>query len=353
MTNLHLTEEDYRNLFQLASDAIWVHDLKGNITAGNKAFEKMTGHTMDKLLCKNVREFLSKNALTLAGIVKSKLLKDGPASERYEQRLLRGDGRSVIVEITTYLITQDGQPVAFQNIARDITQEREIRDNLQFYLRKVLVAQEEERKRIACDLHDDTMQSLLLLIHRLDGIASKSAEELPRPVYEELAYLRTLVLEILTGLRRCAEGLRPVILDDLGLVASLEWMADSLTAENKIDVSVQLNLRKRKLPRDVQLILFRIAQEAIGNIKKHAGALRVVIRLETAANGVRLTVTDNGKGFEVPELLSDLGDVGTLGLIGMQERAKLLDGKLSISSQPGQGTTLVVEIPQNKHHIII
>ena len=353
MTNLHLTEEDYRNLFQLASDAIWVHDLKGNITAGNKAFEKMTGHTMDKLLCKNVREFLSENALTLAGIVKNKLLKGEPVSGCYEQRLLRGDGSGVIVEIITRLITQDGQPVAFQNIARDVTEERKLRESLQFYLRKVLVAQEDERKRIACDLHDDTMQSLLLLIHRLDAIASQSAEELPRPAYEELAYLRTLALEILTDLRRCAEGLRPVILDDLGLVASLEWMADKLTAEDKIDVSVQFNLRKRKLPRDVQLILFRIAQEAIGNIRKHAGALRVVIRLETAANEVRLTVTDNGKGFEAPKLLSDLGNAGTLGLIGIQERTKLLDGTLSISSQPGQGTTLVVVIPRNKHNIII
>ena len=347
MTDLYLlSEKDYVDLFQLASDAIWIHDLKGNITAGNQAFEKMTGYAMDKLLGMNVKEFLSEDALTLASMVKGKLLKGEPLTGRYEQRLLRGDGSDAIVEITTRLITQDGRPVALQNIARDVTEERKIRDNLQFYLRKVLVAQEEERRRIARDLHDDIIQSLLLLIHGLDAISSESVDKLSKPVRDKMINLHTLALETLKGLRRYAQELRPVILDDLGLAASLEWMADNLITEDGIDVDVQLDAQRHNLSREVQLTLFRITQEAIGNIRKHAEASDVVLRLETESDRTRLIISDNGKGFRVPARLSDLGGAGKLGLTGMQERSQLLGGTLSISSDQGKGTTVTVEIPK-------
>jgi len=344
MANLRLSEENYRELFQNASDAIWIHDLKGNVTAANKASEKMTGYTVDELLGKNVAEFLSKDAHALARVAKSKLLR-GEFVERYEQRLFRMDGTEAIVELTTRLITQDGQPTAFHNIARDVTEEKKMRDSIRFYLQKILATQEEERKRIARDLHDDTGQDLLLLAHRLDAIASDPKNKLSKPIQEKLAQLRDLAVETLDGLRHYAQELRPAILDDLGLVAALEWMVDNLITEEGLDVDVQLDMQKRDLPHEVQLALFRIAQEALGNIKRHAEASKVLIRLESGAETVRMTITDNGKGFEVPARLSDLVSTGMLGLIGMQERAQLLRGTLSILSELGKGTTVIVEVP--------
>lgn len=220
-----------------------------------------------------------------------------------------------------------------------------MRDSMRFYLQEVLVAQEEERKRIARDLHDDAGQSLLLLTHQLDAIASDPRNKLPKPVQEKLTRLHSLAGEILSSLRRYAQELRPPILDDLGLVAALEWMADNLITEEGIDVDVQLDVQGRDLPREAQFLLFRIAQEALRNIKRHAEASKVVIRLESGTGRIRMIITDNGKGFEVPVQISDISSTGKLGLIGMQERAQLLRGTLSIQSELGKGTAVIVEIP--------
>jgi len=122
-------------------------------------------------------------------------------------------------------------------------------------------------------------------------------------------------------------------------------MVDSFTAEKGIDVDVQLDMPGHDLPHETQLLLFRIAQEAVGNIRRHAQASKVMVRLEPGAGKIRMIITDNGKGFEVPVRISDLGDIGKLGLIGMQERAQLLGGTLRIQSELGNGTTVIVEIP--------
>jgi len=345
MVNLSASEEKYRELFQNASDAIWIHDLEGRMTVANKACEKMTGYAVDELAGKNVTEFLSEDALALARDVKRRLLKGEPVDERYEQRIFRRDGTEAIMELATSLITHDGQPAAFHNIARDVTAERKMRDSMRFYLQKVLVAQEEERKRIARDLHDDTGQSLLLLTHRLDAIASDPKNKLSKPVQEKLSELHSLAVESLDSLRRYAQELRPAILDDIGLIASLEWIADNLIAEDGIDVNVQVDMRERDLPHEAQLTLFRIAQEALVNIKRHAQASEVVIRLEAAAGKLTMVITDNGKGFKVPMPLSQLGSTEKLGLLGMQERAQLLSGSLNIQSELGKGTAIIVEVP--------
>ncbi len=345
MATLSVSEEKYHELFQNASDAIWTHDLDGRMTVANKACEKMTGYTVDELLGREVTEFLSEDALALARNVKRRLLKGEPVDERYEQRIFRRDGTEAIMELATRLITQNGQPVAFHNIARDVTEERKMRDSMRFYLQKVLVAQEEERKRIARDLHDDTSQSLLLLTHRLDAIASDPKNKLSKPVQEKLNELHSLAVETLDSLRRYAQELRPAILDDMGLIASLEWIADNLIAENGINVDVQVDMREHALPHEAQLTLFRIAQEALVNIKRHAQASEVVIRLEAAAGKLTMVITDNGKGFKVPMPLSQLGSTKKLGLLGMQERAQLLSGSLNIQSELGKGTAITVEIP--------
>ncbi|MGB2798793.1 MAG: PAS domain S-box protein [Dehalococcoidia bacterium] len=345
MASLRASEEKYRELFQNASDAIWIHDLDGKMTVANKACEKMTGYNVDELVDRNVTEFLSEDALALARDVKRRLLKGEPVDERYEQRIFRRDGTEAIMELATSLITHDGQPAAFHNIARDVTAERKMRDSMRFYLQKVLVAQEEERKRIARDLHDDTGQSLLLLTHRLDAIASDPKNKLSKPVQEKLSELHSLAVESLDSLRRYAQELRPAILDDIGLIASLEWIADNLIAEDGIDVNVQVDMRERDLPHEAQLTLFRIAQEALVNIKRHAQASEVVIRLEAAAGKLTMVITDNGKGFKVPMPLSQLGSTEKLGLLGMQERAQLLSGSLNIQSELGKGTAIIVEVP--------
>lgn len=345
MEKLRQSEENYRGLFENASDAVFVHDLKGDFIAANKAAEQMMGCTLSELLRKNACEFLSEDAHALANSVKSKLLKGEPVEPRYEQRLVKGDGTEAITEITTRLIMQHGQPVAFHNIARDVTEERRMRDSVRFYLQKILMAQEEERKRVARDLHDDTSQSMLLLMQRLDAVASDTRNRLPPPLREKLTELHGLAVKTLEGVRRYARGLRPAILDDLGLEAALEWLGDNLTAESGIAVDVKVDRLDRELPHLAQIVLFRIAQEALSNIKRHAGATKVALTLEAQSGKIRMTIADNGKGFQLPIHLSELSGDDKVGLMGMKERARLLGGTLRIRSAPGRGTSVIVEAP--------
>ncbi len=342
---LRQSEAKYRELFQDASDAIIVHDMEGRITDANKVCEKLLGYAIRELEGRNVSDFLGPDALALARRIRRKVLDGERIDQRYEQHLLRRDGSEAIIEVTSRLKTSHGAPVGFEHIGRDVTEERKMRDNLRFVLKRVLMAQEDERKRISRELHDDASQSLLLLIHRLDSIISEPGDKLPKPVRDKLAQLHSLALEILEGLRHYAQELRPAILDHVGLVAALKWMAESVSREHRTEVSVEVSGTERDLSPETKLVIFRIAQEALTNAKKHSEATKALVKVEYSADKVVITVADNGKGFEPPKRLGDFASGGMLGLAGMEERASLLGGTLRVKSKPGEGTTVIAELP--------
>jgi len=339
------SEENFRELFQNASDAIWIHDLDGDIIDVNRADEELVGYSRDELIGMNVRQFLGEDARHLAARVRENLLRGEPVEPRYVQRLIRSDGSEAIIEITNRLIKRDGQPVAFQNIARDVTREHRLRASLHSSLQKVLAAQEDERKRIARELHDDTAQSLLFLIHRLDALHDQITTLAPDETASQLNDLHEIGVKTLTDLRRYAQKLRPAILDDLGLMAALEWLADAVQAETRIEVDVRWDNPRPELSRDAQLALFRIAQEALNNVRKHAEADRVTLRLSAVKGQLLMSVADNGRGFVPPEQTAELSAGGRLGLLGMRERVELLGGELEIVSSPGGGTEVRALVP--------
>jgi len=342
--DMKLARQNYEELFTNASDAIWVHDLEGNIALVNKACEKLTGYPISELVDKNVREFLTPETLSITRQVKDKLLRGEAMEHRYEQRLIKKDGSEAIMQLTTRLIVSDGKPQAFQNSARDITEERRLQDNLQFYLRQVLQAQEEERKRLARELHDDASQQILLLTHGIDNLASKAETYLPQELRNEAGELHELSQQTYQGIKHYAQALRPSILDDLGLLAAIKWLAEEIHHLSGIEVEVETDTVP-PLPPETQLVLFRIVQEALNNIHRHSRASEASITLECQGNEVRVTISDNGKGFELPKQLSDFTRRGKLGLTGMAERAQLIGGELDVSSQEGKGTQLVVRVP--------
>jgi PAS domain S-box-containing protein len=335
---LRVSERNYRELFENASDAIWVHDLSGTIIAANKADEKLSGFTLQELLGKNVREFLTDESLNKAREVRPKLLAGEEIARPYEQRLVNKDGNHVIIQLSTSLITKDGQPWAFQNIARDITEEKGIQDDLRFYVQQVSQAQEAERKRIARELHDETAQALIAVSRNLDDLASGNSQLTIKDIREQ-------VRKILREVRYFSQQLRPSILDDLGLLPAVRWLASDLTRSYGIAGDVEVVGEQRQLPSEAELMLFRIVQEALANVRRHSEANRVCVRVEFADQKTKVTVNDNGKGFEMPARVGDLARIGKLGLTGMQERAKLLGGDLTIDSKPGKGTTVTVKVP--------
>ncbi len=341
---LRTSEERYRQLFENAHDAIWIHDLDGNFVTVNRAAEKMTGYSAEELLKMNVKSFLSEESLELAHRTRSKLLNDEVVEQPYEQRIRRRDGSEAFLQLATSLVLDKGEAVAFQHIARDITEQKRMDENLHFYLQQANRAQEEERKRISHELHDDTVQSLVVLSRQLDALAT-GGKGLSDEARQRLEELWQQTDNILQGVRRLSQDLRPAALDRLGLLPAVEWLASNVKEYSGIDTSVTFVGKEHRLPEEVAIALFRVTQEALRNVWRHSGATRAEIIVEFEDKKARVTVKDDGKGFEMPDNMGDLAKHGKLGLAGMRERAQFVGGTLTAESGPGKGTTVTVEAP--------
>jgi signal transduction histidine kinase len=216
------------------------------------------------------------------------------------------------------------------------------RDHLRLYVRQVTRAQEAERKRISLDLHDGMAQSLVALCRGMDDLAK--SPDAAAAVVEEAERMRHMAEEALVELRRLSRNLRPPILDDLGLRPALEALAAEMSRRAGVGVKTQCCGTERRMDGEAEIALYRIAQEALRNIEKHAEARRAVVTLRYAVDRVGLTIVDNGIGFdEFPR--SDPGADGKLGLAGMRERAQLIGGTFSVTSARGEGTTVTVICP--------
>jgi PAS domain S-box-containing protein len=341
---MNASEQKYRYLFENASDAIWVQDGNGMFLDGNRAFERLSGFTAEELKGVHLGKFLSGKSLELARSVRNKLVSGQEFEQPYEQQFFIKDGSIKTVKMSTTAVSVGGQIQGFEHVARDVTLEKQQQENVQAYIQQITRAQEDERKRIARDLHDDVSPGILILIQKLDNLAATQRLKLAT-VKEKLQDFRGQAVEALEALRATAQGLRPRIIDDLGLVAALEWIGEELEKDQPIQIKVEAAGMKQALPPETQIVLFRIAQEALNNIRKHAQASLVTIRLEGGEKDITMTVADNGQGFDVPGRAEDMVSAGRLGLMGMYERARLLNGNLQIKSAPGQGTELIVTLP--------
>ena len=204
-------------------------------------------------------------------------------------------------------------------------------------LRRVVAGQELERRRLARELHDETGQALTSILLGLRAIEDKDSEEIGRSVAE----LRELVVETLQDVRRLAVELRPKALDDFGLVPALERLAETFAEQTGIRVHLEAALGDARLSADVETAVYRIVQEALTNVIKHAQAGTVSVVLTRKGDRVVVVVEDDGKGFDPGRT-----DDARLGLVGMRERIALVDGRVSVESRPGEGTTIVAEVPK-------
>jgi two-component system sensor histidine kinase DegS len=341
---LAASEKNYRELFENANDAIWVHDLLGNIIVANKATERITGYSIEELAHMSVKDFLSEEGLDLAGKVRRSLLEKEPVEQPYEQHLVRKDGTQATLMLTTSLMTDNGRPTAFQHIARDVTEEIRMKENLRYHLQQTTRAQEEERKRIARELHDDTAQTLFALNRRLDNYMRSSGSL----TADDRAFLEGLgqqIKGVLEGVRRFSQALRPPMLDDLGLLAALRWLVGDLEKQSGMKAELRVSGAEERLSPEAELLVFRIVQEAMRNVERHARASKVVVDVEFGGGKIKAAVADDGRGFDSSVGLSDLPRKGKLGLAGIQERVRLLGGSLRVQSEPGKGTSVSVEVP--------
>src|SRR5262245_59477033 len=204
-------------------------------------------------------------------------------------------------------------------------------------LRRVVSAQELERRRLARELHDETGQALTAMLLGLKSLEDAEGED---DLAESTRRVRDLVVATLQDVRRLAVELRPKALDDFGLVPALERLVETFREQTGIEVDLEPRLGDDRLPSDVETTLYRITQEALTNVVKHADARHVSIVLTRRNASISAVIEDDGRGFSVGQS-SENG----LGLLGMRERVALVDGRLTVESSPGSGTTLSIEVP--------
>jgi PAS domain S-box-containing protein len=340
---LRESEERYRTLFENAKDAIYVHDLDGNYTSVNPAAEKLSGYRRDELIGQNFAKLIPKESIERAREALWKKVRE-KGGTTYETEIVTKDGKHIPVEVSSRLIFSNGVAVGVQGSARDITEPKRIRQALQNYSRKLLEAQEAERRRIALELHDQIGQVLTALklnTHAIQG--AREAREAGALVEDHLKMLD----EALEQVRDLSVDLRPPLLDDLGLVTALRWYIDRQTQRTGVPTSftcdtVDPDLR---LSSEIEIACFRIAQEALTNVVRHAQAKLVTVRLSQDGTHLHLVIKDDGVGFDLEARRTQSLTSGTLGLDGMEQRAHAVGGLISIDSADGKGTALSVQLP--------
>lgn len=207
----------------------------------------------------------------------------------------------------------------------------------------VIKAQEEERKRVARDIHDGPAQSMANIIMRAE-LCLKLLESDRDMAKEELTILVDLVRHGLADVRKIIFDLRPMVLDDLGLIPALKHYFEQWERSNGVHLEVVILGPERRLQSGLEICLFRIIQESLSNIIKHAGATMVLIKIEFSNDQINLVIRDNGKGFDVKRSFNN-DDNTCFGLIGMQERVQLLNGNFEVKSKIGRGTELFINLP--------
>ena len=216
--------------------------------------------------------------------------------------------------------------------------------SLRSYIGKVTSAQEEERRRLARDLHDETIQDLIALDQKIQLVARtlRSAES---PKAQGLEAIHREAREAIRKIHRLSRALRPAYLEDLGLLPALEALAEDVGSSLGIPIAVRASGTRLPLPQDADLAVYRIVQEALANVARHAAAHRALVTLQYRRDEFRLIVNDDGVGFSPPKETGELSRTGHFGLIGMQERAQFIGARLEVHSAPGRGTRVTLRLP--------
>jgi PAS domain S-box-containing protein len=334
-----------------AGEGIYGMDRTGNTTFVNPAAAKMLGWEVHELLGRPIhkvahhsKEDGSHYPEASCPILSS--AREGGVHRAADEVFWRKDGRSFPVEYITNPIHEGGSIIGAVVTFTDITERKKAEEIRSRLLEQVISAQEEERGRIARELHDETGQSLTALLVGLKTLEAAHSLHEAKALAESLRAVASVALH---EVGRLAWGLRPSVLDDLGLLATLE----RYVAEYAESYALAVDLKTKgfgaaRLPFFIETTLYRIIQEALTNIVKHAAAHSVRIIVEQDDSSVQMVVEDDGQGFDVEATLRTPGTSKGLGLHGMQERATLLSGTVTIRSKPGHGTAIKVRVPLAK-----
>lgn len=218
---------------------------------------------------------------------------------------------------------------------------RSSQQSLRGYIGAITEGQEEERRRLARELHDETIQSLIALNQKVQLAQMGSSRDSTEAALDEI---KEMIEQSIKDLRRLTRDLRPIYLEDLGLAAALDILAQEISHAAGIAIRFTREGREQRLQPEIELALYRIAQEGINNVVRHAQASEASIQLSYSGKTITMTISDNGRGFEIPESPAEFASAGHYGLLGISERIELMKARLSIQSTLGEGTRIVVSV---------
>jgi two-component system sensor histidine kinase UhpB len=347
---LRKNEEKYRTLVETMNEGLTVLDENGRWTYVNDKFCYMLGYFSGEFVGHSVFEFLDE---TNQKILEDQLNK-GRKGEytSYEIEWVRKDGTNIPTIVSPKpIFDSEGRFKGSLAIVTDITEQkrnelalRESENQLRYLSSKLLTIQEQERKRISAELHDELGQALAVMKLRLKSIErglSKNQTAIRDECNSTLQYIN----EVIENVRRLSRDLSPSILEDLGLSSALRWMLDEFTKVYHIDVTLEMAEIDHLFSRKAQVILYRIFQEALTNIGKHAQATRVSIVIKKDEDKISFSVEDDGKGFDLSRAARrDMTPKG-IGLATMNERVRMLGGSLHLMSQKTGGTRITFTVP--------
>ncbi|MED5465459.1 MAG: PAS domain-containing sensor histidine kinase [Myxococcota bacterium] len=343
-----VAEQWYDSVIHAINEMLIVIGRSGLIQTINPAAASMLGYAEAEAIGLDFREILvSEGDEAGKGLTCEQLLteEDLQGGNEIETAYRTREGRLIPVSFSSAKILDDEQNLrAVVCVARDLTERKQVEELRNKFIERVISAEDAERRRIARELHDETSQSLTSLLVRLKAHEATIDSPVER---ERVVDLRALTSRTLEELGRLARGLHPSVLDDLGFSTAMERYGDEYSKSHNIDVDVHIRGlgAQNRLPLVLETTLYRILQEALTNVARHAGASTVSIIVERQDHEVRAIIEDDGCGFDMSQGQRGLDLGGGLGLHGMRERAALLKGKVQLESTPGIGTTLFVHSP--------
>lgn len=344
---LRESEKRFRVLFEQAAVGVaQIETASGRFVGINRRYCEIAGYSEEEMKALTFQEITHPEDLR-ADLENMRRLSNGEIREfTMEKRYFHKSGRIVWVTLTVSPMWAPGEPPDFHiAVVQDISARKHFEERVHGLSQQLLRGQEEERRRISRELHDGIGQNLSAIKVGLDSQVLNKLEW-PAETKEKAQALSRLLGETIEGLRDMAHTLRPAGLEQLGLVKAVIQFCEEFEAKNRIAVDlVTAGIDDRALDYDTRIALYRLVQEGLINIKKHAEATRASIRLVSSFPNLILRIEDDGCGFDVKKRKEAGGVEKRLGLSSMEERVSLLAGLMKIESQPGRGTRIAIEIP--------
>jgi PAS domain S-box-containing protein len=344
--SLRKSERRFQDLAERTSDWIWEVDIKGKYTYSNPLVKNITGCSPDEVIGTYFYDFfVDEFKKTLKQNI-FQIMKEKRAIRSVEIHLKNKNGSKIIVERSGVpIFDKSGDLLGYRGIDRDISIRKKAEDKVRILSQQLMRAQEIERQKLSCDLHDHLAQGLSTLKFGIDTLFDTQIE-LPVTIKQKVADLSVIAHKIIADIRDMAYFLRPDALDNLGLVRAIFQYCENFSVKNNIKVDfLSAGIDDLKLDFDTNIAIYRLMQEGLNNVKKHADAIQATIRLIASYPDIILLIEDNGKGFDVKSRLISAQNEKRLGLLSMEQRVASLSGKMKVESRPMQGTKIIIEIP--------